>query len=193
MQANRKTLQMAFATLLLIGFTFLSSPGGALAQISVASGASVNLTQSTIKALQEALNSQGISVTVTGILNDETRAAVRKYQTQHHLPVTGDPDKATLDKLGVRVSAAPAEQTTGQAGSPPSAGAAPPQAGGMMMNCPMMQGQMPTMMQGQMAAMMQMMQSMMQMMQTIQVQMQTGQLPPSSMQPGQMMPGPLPR
>ena len=153
----------------------------------------VNLTEPTIKALQEALNSQGISVTITGILNDETRAAVRKYQTQHHLPVTGDPDKATLDKLGVRVSAAPAEQTTGQATSPPSSGAASPHAGGMMMNCPMMQGQMPAMMQGQMAAMMQgqmaammqMMQSMMQMMQTMQGQMQTGQMPPNSMQPGQ--------
>ena len=62
---------------------------------------SVALTEPTIKALQEALNKQGIVVKVGGALNDETRAAIRKYQSQHHLPVTGEPDKATLDKLGV--------------------------------------------------------------------------------------------
>ena len=35
------------------------------------------------------------------MLDDATREAVKKYQSQHHLPVTGEPDKATLDKLGV--------------------------------------------------------------------------------------------
>ena len=62
---------------------------------------SAALTEPTIKVLQEALNKQGIAVKVDGVLNDETRAAIRKYQSQHHLPVTGEPDKATLDKLGV--------------------------------------------------------------------------------------------
>lgn len=81
----------------------------------------------TITALQQALNKQGIAVTVDGILNDDTRAAIRKYQTQHHLSVTGEPDKATLDKLGVvaaqEAAAAPAQALAqpspmgGQAGS----------------------------------------------------------------------------
>jgi lysozyme family protein len=141
----------------------------------------VALNEATIKALQEALNKQGIAVKVDGILTDETRVAVRKYQSQHHLPVTGEPDKATLDKLGVRVGAAQAPTvaqatpTTPPAASPPSQ---PPtqMPQGMMMNCPMMQGQM--------QAMMQMMQGMMQMMQTMQGQMQSG-----PMQPGQMHPG----
>jgi len=62
---------------------------------------SVALTKPTIRALQEALNKQGIVMKVDGVLNDKTRAAIRKYQSQHHLPVTGEPDKATLDKLGV--------------------------------------------------------------------------------------------
>jgi hypothetical protein len=182
MQNNRKLLQLVCATLLLGGLALISVPSGGLAQTPSASSASINLNEATIKALQQALNSQGIPITATGVLNDETRAAVRKYQTQHHLPVTGDPDKATLDKLGVRMSAAPAEQTTAQAASPSAAGATPPQAGGMMMNCPMMSDQM--------AAMMQMMQNMMQMMQG---QMQTGQMPGGSMQPGQMTPGGMSR
>lgn len=160
--------------------------------------ASQLLTEPTIKALQEALNQQGIAVKVDGILNDETRAAVRKYQTQHHLPVTGEPDKATLAKLGVvtRQSEAPAAppsqgraQTTGQAPAGPGMAQAPMQPGqGGMMNCPMMQASM----QG----MMQMMQGMMQMMQMMQGQMMQGPMQQGPMQQGPMQPGqmgPAPR
>src|SRR3546814_10744454 len=53
---------------------------------------------SRVKALQEALSEQGMTVTADGVLDEETRAAIRKYQSQHHLPVTGEPDQATLDK-----------------------------------------------------------------------------------------------
>ena len=157
---------------------------------------SAALSEPTIKALQEALSKQGIAVNADGVLSDETRVAIRKYQSQHHLPVTGEPDKATLDKLGVvAVSAAPAQpQTFAQAapmpppaGSPPAATQPAPQAptqpgqmpgGMMMMNCPMMQGQMQGMMQ-MMQTMQGQMQGMMQMMQTMQRQM-----PPGPAQPG---------
>jgi hypothetical protein len=142
----------------------------------------VALSESTIKALQEALNKQGIVVKVDGVLSDETRAAIRKYQTEHHLPVTGEPDKATLDKLGVAVSApaqsappAAAQAQPSQAPQPPQGGMTP---GGMMMGCPMMQGQMQGMMQ-MMQTMQGQMQGMMQMMQTMQRQMQ-----PAPAQPG---------
>ncbi|MGH6661204.1 MAG: peptidoglycan-binding domain-containing protein [Rhodospirillales bacterium] len=80
------------------------------------------LSEATVKALQEALNKQGIAVKADGVLNDETKAAIRKYQSQHHLPVTGEADKATLDKLGVafgksgEAPAAPTAPGTGQAG-----------------------------------------------------------------------------
>ena len=84
------------------------------------------LSEATVKALQEALNKQGIAVKADGILNDETRAAIRKYQSQHHLPVTGEPDKATLDKLGVAAAKsgeAPAAPTVpGQAQTGPGPG-----------------------------------------------------------------------
>ena len=136
------------------------------------------LPEPAIKALQDALNRQGIAVKADGVLNEETRSAIRRYQSQHHLPVTGEPDKATLDKLGVRLGEAPAAARSPSApaeGSPAQAPASPqtpaaPMPGGMMMSGPMMQG----MMQG----MMQTMQAMMTMMQ-------------GQMQPGQMQPGPM--
>ena len=138
------------------------------------------MPEATIRSLQEALNKQGIAVKVDGILTEETRAAIRKYQSQHHLPVSGEPDKATLDKLGVTVAgAAPAGQTaqapttpgmgsmmgrqmmqgmpqgrTGpgmMSGQMPMASAMPMQRG--MMMCPMMasmMGQQPGMMGGMM-------------------------------------------
>lgn len=72
----------------------------ALAQTAAPSEAGP-LPATTVKALQEALNKQGIAVKADGVFGDDTRAAIRQYQSQHHLPVTGEPDKATLDKLGV--------------------------------------------------------------------------------------------
>lgn len=71
----------------------------ALAQ-STPAAISAGLPAATVKALQEALNRQAIAVNADGVLSDETRAAIRRYQSQHHLPVTGEPDSATL-KLGV--------------------------------------------------------------------------------------------
>ncbi len=73
----------------------------ARAQTAVPPTAPSGLSSATVKALQEALNKQGIAVKVDGALDAATREAVKKYQSQHHLPVTGEPDKATLDKLGV--------------------------------------------------------------------------------------------
>ena len=82
------------------------------------------LSEATMKALQEALNKQGIAVKADGTLSDETRAAIRKYQSQHHLPITGEPDKATLEKLGVadRQGAAPdGPAPSGQTATAPGA------------------------------------------------------------------------
>ncbi len=102
------------------------NPASSIANYHIATPpapASVTVSEATVKALQEALNKQGIAVKADGVLNDETKAAIRKYQSQHHLPVTGEPDKATLDKLGVALGksgeapAAPAAPGKGQPGS----------------------------------------------------------------------------
>ncbi len=92
-----------------------------------------------------------------GVLGDDTRAAIRQYQSQHHLPVTGEPDKATLDKLGV-----PAQQSGAPDSSPPAPVAVPGRAmgaagmsgQGMMMTPEMMQMMHSMMAQGGMPGMM---------------------------------------
>jgi hypothetical protein len=153
----------AFATAVILAGALHST--SALAQTQPpAMSTTAALPEATVKALQEALNKQGIAVKTDGLLNEETRTAIRKYQTQHHLPVTGEPDKATLDKLGVaaRQSAAPDGQTSqaqaGTTGAAPQTMGTQMMQGGMMMpggmmNCPMMGGQAqsgtPGMMQGQ--------------------------------------------
>ncbi len=92
--------------------------------------APAGLSATTVKALQEALNKQGIAVKVDGVLDDATRAAVKKYQSQHHLPVTGEPDKATLDKLGVAAQPG-AMAPAGSGMMPPGHGMMPPGHGMM--------------------------------------------------------------
>jgi peptidoglycan hydrolase-like protein with peptidoglycan-binding domain len=182
MQSSGKRFWSTAILAVMIVLAAASPTSNALAQGTSAAPAAVGVSELGIKALQEALNRQGIAVTVDGILNDATRAAVRKYQSQHHLPVTGEADKATIDKLGVANrqsstnSQVPAQATPPAVQGPGQAAPPPMQAGmqgGMMMNCPMMHGQA----LGQMQAMMQMMQGMMQMMQ--------GQTQPGQMQPGQ--------
>jgi hypothetical protein len=165
-----KTSVLAAVMLAATPLSTLTTTVSAVAQTAPTTApASAVLSEATIKSLQEALNKQGIAVKADGVLTEETRAAIRKYQSQHHLPVTGEPDKATLDKLGVTVAgAAPAGQTAqapttpgmgpmmgpqmtqmmpqgmmgpGMMGSPmPMTGAMPMQQG--MMMCPMMAGMM---------------------------------------------------
>ena len=89
---------------------------------------------SRVKALQEALSEQGMTVTADGVLDEETRAAIRKYQSQHHLPVTGEPDQATLDKLGVAAGNARGQRM----GSAGMCQGGMGQGGAMGQGCPMM-------------------------------------------------------
>ena len=142
---------------------------------STPAAASSTLSEATVKALQEALNKQGIAVRADGVMNDETRNAIRKYQSQHHLPVTGDADKATLDKLGVvgQLGTPPSSTTTVGQGSSPSADHDHSHgAGGTTSG-------MPGMMQGMMQAMHGMM------------GMMRGQMQPDQMQSGSMPRGPM--
>lgn len=80
------------------------------------------LSDPVIESLQEALCKQGVTVNVDGVLNEGTRVVIRRFQTEHHLPVTGDPDEATLEKLGIapsQTAASPSVQpatSAGQAG-----------------------------------------------------------------------------
>jgi hypothetical protein len=151
--------------------------GAAYAQSTSTPAAAPTTLEATIKAVQEALNKQGIAVRTNGVINDETRNAIRKYQSEHHLPVTGDADKATLDKLGVvgQLGTAPNSTTTVGQGSSSSADHDHSHGAGGTTSEPMMHG----MMQG----MMQAMHGMMGMMQ--------GQMQPDRMQSRSMPRGPM--
>jgi hypothetical protein len=198
MQKSLNKLRLGSAALLLAALLVVSmSPTSETFAQSASEPTAATLSESTIKALQEALNKQGINVKMDGVLNDETRNALRNFQSKHHLPVTGEADKATLDKLGVVAqlgTAAGSPSTVGQAASPstpsPQAQTQPGQGPRGMMSGAMMQpgqgsdGMMSgPMMQGMMQGMMQTMQGMMRMMH--------GQMQPGQMRPGQMQRGPM--
>lgn len=194
MQKSLKKLRPAALLLAALLVVSMSPTSGAYAQgASTSTPTSATLSEATIKALQEALNKQGLTVKTDGVLNDETRNALKSFQSKHHLPVTGEADKATLDKLGVVAqlgTAAGSPSTVGQAASPSTPS---PQGPRGMMSGPMMQpgqgsdGMMSgPMMQGMMQGMMQTMQGMMGMMHG---QMQPGQS--KQMQPGIMQRGPM--
>ena len=55
-----------------------------------------------IESVQTALNSHGAKLTVDGRMGPKTEAALRAFQHQHHLKVTGRPDHATVQALGVQ-------------------------------------------------------------------------------------------
>lgn len=76
--------------------------GDVLPWIDVAAGASgTNVTK-----IQQALNGLGSSIAVDGQYGPATESAVRSFQANRPLPVTGIVDQATADALGVQNRAA---------------------------------------------------------------------------------------
>lgn len=83
---------------------------GAAGSMPSASGASAAGTPPmsvvqpmTVKAAQEALKAQGHDPgPIDGILGPRTEAALREYQQDKGLPITGRPDRTTLAQLGVQ-------------------------------------------------------------------------------------------
>jgi hypothetical protein len=149
-----------------------------------ASAAVPALSPATITALQEALNRQGAAIKVDGIAGPNTREAIRAFQSQHHLPVTGEPDRATLEKLGVtdrggaQSGAAQPRMEVMRGQATPRGGTAP---GGMMQHGMMQGGMMGGSMMERCHAMHKEMQSMMMAMQDMMKTMQSHmQQPPKS-------------
>jgi hypothetical protein len=71
---------------------------------SAQAGAEVpQLSQDQVRAVQTALTNAGYTLKVDGVAGTQTRAAVERYQRDHHLTPTGTIDRATLDRLGVKV------------------------------------------------------------------------------------------
>ena len=93
----------------LIAVIFLLIPIGGLAQTAMRERtveqdrtSELRITSKEVSAVQTELKEQGYyKAKPNGILNQETRAALRRYQTEHELTVSGRIDRATLEKLGI--------------------------------------------------------------------------------------------
>ena len=66
------------------------------------------LTQDTIKLLQERLTAEKVYAgPVDGVMNAQTEEALRTYQKEHGLGVSGAPDEPTLRELQIRLPTSP--------------------------------------------------------------------------------------
>lgn len=65
-------------------------------------GGSVQLSQQTIRQLQQALDQNGEKVRPDGVWGPNTEAALKQYQQKNGLPVTGQLDQATRSKLNLQ-------------------------------------------------------------------------------------------
>ncbi len=62
------------------------------------------ITKENIKLIQERLTAEGVYAgPLDGELNAQTEAALRAYQQQHGLPVSGAADEATLKQLQIEL------------------------------------------------------------------------------------------
>lgn len=68
------------------------------------SGADLQLSPSTVRQIQQALNQQGYDVgEVDGAWGQQTQEAMRNYQQAQGLEPTGEPNLRTLSSLGIQV------------------------------------------------------------------------------------------
>jgi peptidoglycan hydrolase-like protein with peptidoglycan-binding domain len=78
-----------------------------------------------IESVQQALKDQGFYYgEISGEMNANLTAAIRRYQIRNGLQVTGDLNGETLQSLGIKSSGAP-RQTTKSAPPPPAAAVTP--------------------------------------------------------------------
>jgi len=65
-------------------------------------GLKVAADPAVIQRIQRALNSLGYSAgNPDGVIGSQTRSAIRRFQREHSLPVTGTIDRETSEKLGI--------------------------------------------------------------------------------------------
>ena len=69
---------------------------------NMSSSGSSGMSQQDVKALQQALKGQGENVKRDGVWGPGTQAALKHYQEQNGLPVTGQLDQATRSKLDLQ-------------------------------------------------------------------------------------------
>ncbi len=60
-----------------------------------------SLDKSRVKDAQQALVASGFKTKVSGVLNPQTRKALKQFQKKNGLKITGRLDKPTLSKMGI--------------------------------------------------------------------------------------------
>lgn len=111
MQKIKKFLAKA---LLVISLSFIVTPIAApIANIPVVSTVqAATYNKATIKNVQKALNKLGYDCgTPDGIMGKKTKAAIKDYQKDKDLKVTGTVNKTLLKSLGVKASTSTASDT----------------------------------------------------------------------------------
>ena len=81
----------------------------------------VELSKNDMRIVEEALKAKGYNPgKIDGVVDDANRAAIRSFQKDKSLPVTGTVDKRTAEELGVSISKA--ADRAGTKGTPKSEG-----------------------------------------------------------------------
>jgi peptidoglycan hydrolase-like protein with peptidoglycan-binding domain len=90
-----------------------------------ARAAAQELSTNDMKLVQQRLQEKGYDPgTTNGTADDTTRAAIRKFQQDHGVPVTGTIDERTANQLGFQYSKNPTNRGTG--GDQPAPSERPP-------------------------------------------------------------------
>src|SRR4030095_3012132 len=81
----------------------------------------VELSKDDMRKVEEALKAKGYNPgKIDGVVDDTNRAAIRSFQKDKTLPITGTVDSRTAQELGVRI--AKASDRAGTKGTPKSEG-----------------------------------------------------------------------
>jgi peptidoglycan hydrolase-like protein with peptidoglycan-binding domain len=85
------------------------------------------LSKNDMRKVEEALRAKGYQVgKIDGVADDDVRKAIRSFQQDNGIPITGMVDQRTADRLGVTVSAnAGRSQDRSRSGMPEQGGTAP--------------------------------------------------------------------
>jgi peptidoglycan hydrolase-like protein with peptidoglycan-binding domain len=85
------------------------------------------LSKNDMRKVEEALRAKGYQVgKIDGVADDDARKAIRSFQQDNGMPITGMVDQRTADRLGVRLSAkAGKSQDRSTSGMPEQGGTAP--------------------------------------------------------------------
>jgi len=85
------------------------------------------LSKNDMRKVEEALRAKGYQVgKIDGVADDDARKAIRSFQQDNGMPITGMVDQRTADRLGVRLSTkAGKSQDRSTSGMPEQGGTAP--------------------------------------------------------------------